>query len=275
MGVSSWVATGPGALVLLMVSDALADRALRELLEYEGENRDRKRTRAIRDRPLYRQTWWSLAIVSCMLAFFFVTGPIKGHSAWFQYGIADSNQILAGSLHRTVTALTLHADAGHVVGNAIVGGVLLSAVHRRFGAGLGSLVVLASGAAGNLMNAAWHGSDHRSLGASTAVMATLGILAVTQLVLNETMRPETRRVVKWAPIVAGLALLGTFGSSPSSDLHAHGFGFLAGALIGLVGAVPLRRRASPLPTWTQALFGSLAVATVVGSWSVAFVLHSA
>ncbi len=268
--VGSWVVNTPDNQFTLMVPTDQAERALRELAEYEQENRDRAKERPQRDVPLYRNSWWALATVAALAVFFAVTGPNQSRSGWFRVGIADTDAILAGAVHQTVTALTLHSNTQHLLGNALVGGLLFAVLHRRLGPGLGSLVILMSGVGGNLMNAVWHGSDHRSLGASTAVMGALGALAATQFVLNQTQRASAKAVIKWAPLVAGGALLGTFGASPTSDLHAHGFGFLAGLFLGLAVAYPLRHRVRPLPLWSQALFGSAAVAVIVGAWAVAF-----
>jgi membrane associated rhomboid family serine protease len=223
-----------------------------------------------RDVSLYQRSWWALAIVAALVGFFLITGPSQARSPWFLVGTADSQAILSGAVYESVTALTLHATPQHLLGNAIVGGLFLTVLHRRFGAGLGTFLVVTAGAAGNLMNAAWHGAGHRSLGASTAVMAALAALAVTQFVLDRTRQPNRKIVLTWAPILAGLALLGTFGASPDSDLHAHGFGFVAGLVFGMVAAFPLRRRATPLPTWTQVGFGIATIAVVAGSWAAAF-----
>ena len=271
--VGSWVAPAPDNGFMLMVHSAQAAQAVREIREYEQENRERAATRTVRDVPLYRRSWWALAIVAALVGFFNVTGPSQLRAPWFLVGTADSQAILGGAIYESVTALTLHADNQHVLGNALVGGLFLTVLHRRFGAGLGTFLVVTAGATGNLMNAAWHGAGHRSLGASTAVMAALGALAVTQFVLDRTRQPNRKIVLTWAPILAGLALLGTFGASPNSDLHAHGFGFVAGVVFGLIAAVPLRKREAPLPTWAQIGFGAAAAALVVGSWLAAFGLH--
>jgi len=125
-----------------------------------------------------------------------------------------------------------------------------------------------SGVVGNLMNAVWHLTVYRSLGASTAVMGALGILAATQLVMNQARGPTAKAVVTWAPLVAGAALLGMFGASPTSDLHAHGFGFVEGVVMGLIAGV-IRHRNTPLPLWFSAVMGAVSLLIVVGAWVVA------
>jgi len=256
--------------VVLMVPYRDVRRAQRELAEYEQENRDRSTRRPIKDVPLYRRSLWALAMVASLSVFFSVTGPASEGSRWFRVGTANTNAILSGAVHQAVTALTLHSDIKHLLGNVMLGAILFAVLHRRFGPGLGSLVVLLSGFAGNLMNAAWHGTAHRSIGASTAIMGALGVLAASQLVMNRARRPTAKAVITWAPIVAGGALLGMFGASATSDLHAHGFGFLSGLILGLLFAYPLRHRDTPLPIWFNLLLGIATVGIVVAAWAVAF-----
>src|SRR5262249_1128773 len=132
---------------------------------------------------------------------------------------------------------------------AISGSIFASAVQRRIGAGATVLAVLVSGALGNFGNALydryWLGTEHGWLGASTAGFGALGLPSAPQLVLH---RPDPDRRRSWteyaAPIVGGFALLGALGSGNGdgkTDLGAHLFGFLAGVLIGLAAALPLRR----------------------------------
>lgn len=272
VNIASWIYATPDGLLYVMVPVSHGARAARELGEYELEQRERREDRTVRDTPLHPPSWWAAVVVALLLGFFLITGPLQARSFWFHYGIADSGQILAGALEQTVTALTLHSDAAHVVGNAVVGGVFLSAVHRRYGAGLGTFVVVTAGALGNLMNAASYGTDHRSLGASTAVMAALGVLTAAQFIRNRRERPRLKAIVAWAPLAGGLALLGTFGAAPQSDLRAHGFGFLAGVASGALVALAFRNRTTPLPLWTRIGFGLVTVGMVAGAWSAALLL---
>jgi membrane associated rhomboid family serine protease len=228
------------------------------------------------------------------VAFFMVTGPEQRGSFWFAHGVAISSEVLSSAPWRAVTALTLHADATHVLGNAISGTIFASAVQRRLGSGGAALAVVASGALGNLANAVYHralGVDHGSLGASTAVFGAIGLLSATELVLHKT-HPSQRRgwVDVVAPIIGGFALLGALGSGDGygrTDLGAHLFGFLVGVILGLAAALPLRRATVAVDLasgrqghevslgagtprwWLQATLGALAAAIVIGSWEMA------
>lgn len=250
----------------LLVLESAHERSLETLRTYEEENRDFP-PRPKPDRALHKPSSWAVGIVAALVAFFLVTGPARLESQFFRWGTANTEHILHGRPWEAVTALTLHADANHVFGNALAGAIFLTAVHGRLGAGVGTFTVLAAGAAGNVLNAVWHVTGHRSIGASTAVFAAVGVLAATQMVLNRT---EKRGFfATWGPVVGGMALLGMLGASPSSDIRAHGFGFGAGIVAGLLAAIPLRRRETALAGSTQLVFGIAALVTVVGSWVLA------
>jgi membrane associated rhomboid family serine protease len=281
---------------VLLVRDEDYAGASRSIDHYEAENRDWP-PRPTRERARHASSATIPVVFALLAAFFLVTGPVAGGSIWFDRGIAVSERVLFGQPWRAVTALTLHADAVHVLGNAISGTVFASAVQRRLGAGGAALAVLASGVAGNLANAFYHHlthDAHASLGASTAVFGAIGVLAATQLVLDRSSRDAGRasRPRSWlqaaGPIVGGFALLGALGAGGErTDLGAHLFGFLAGVLIGLAVAFPLRRstHAVDMATsrqghevaigagaprwWVQTTLGAIAAAVVVVSWQLA------
>ena len=231
----------------LLVRDADYRSASTSIDRYEAENRDWPPP-PTRERPRHGASPAIPLVFAALVAFFLVTGPEQRGSIWFARGVAMSSQVLSTEPWRAVTALTLHADATHVLGNAISGTIFASAVQRRLGLGGAALAVLASGILGNVANAFYHrvsGVEHGSLGASTAVFGAIGLLAATELVLH---RGDPRRARTWleiaAPIVGGFALLGTLGSGSGdgrTDLGAHLFGFLSGVAIGLGAALPLRR----------------------------------
>ena len=283
---------------VLLVRDVDYAAASVAVDRYEVENRDWP-PRPVRERPRHPASPVTPLLFMTLIAFFLITGPAAAESHWFSQGTAVTRYVLASQPWRAVTALTLHADGNHVLGNAISGTVFASAVHRRLGPGGSALAILASGIFGNLGNALWHrslgDSGHGSIGASTAVFGAIGLLAATQLVLNVGVRSEDRAAKtsrSWTdlagPLVGGLALLGALGSGgPTTDLGAHLFGFLSGVGIGIVAAWPLRRRGlsfdvgsrtaghtialgSGAPSWwIQTTLGGIAAAIVVVAWQLA------
>jgi membrane associated rhomboid family serine protease len=290
----------PGGWVLV-VQDADYDRAARAIDRYEDENRDWPPRRTA-DRPRFPfSPTFAVGFLALAAFFAWVTGPVaRPRGPWFAEGASVASAVVSSEPWRAVTALTLHADGPHVLGNVLSGAVFGTAVGRRLGPGLGGLAIVGSGVLGNVANAAYHhlfaGEAHRSIGASTAVFGAIGVLAATQLVAlafpalasrdhgasrgAESARPR-RRWYEWAaPVFGGLALLGALGASPSSDLGAHGFGLLAGFAVGLVASSVLAiaerlRRPKPglLPPrripWLQLASGATAIGAILGAWGLA------
>jgi membrane associated rhomboid family serine protease len=269
MGISHVVRDAPPGWVLL-VTGADHARALEAIRLYEVENQNWPPRRQ-RELLPYARTLVAPFVMSLLVVFYAVTGPAAAASMWFAKGTASSQLILHGEVWRTVTALTLHADTLHVLGNALTGSIFLSAVNRRLGDGRGPLVVLLAGALGNGMNAAWHPSGHLSIGASTAVFAAVGVLVATQLSVDRKDGGRRTWFERVAPIVGGLSLLGMLGASPHSDLLAHLFGLVAGLVVGLVTALVIRG-SSKSSLAVQLVSAALTVAIVVASWSLA--LHA-
>ena len=125
----------------------------------------------------YGPTKAGLAMAAALVAITPFTGFRGDGRAIFHAGEGVAVRILAGEPWRTVTALMLHADATHLLGNVVGMGVLATAVCRLLGPGLGLALIVLSGAAGNFLNAALRGAPHVSVGASTAIFGALGILA--------------------------------------------------------------------------------------------------
>jgi membrane associated rhomboid family serine protease len=256
------------------VHDRDAARSVDAINAYEEENRDFRPRAPVRERLPFGRSSVGVLSMALVALFFLVTGPVADRSAWFRLGTADAARILQGEPWRAVTALTLHADAAHVAGNVLSGAIFLSLLARRLGAGRAIFLTVVAGALANLGNAALHafviGTGHRSIGASTAVFAAVGLLAATQIVVNRTTEGPRRWTDSFAPVVGGLTILGLLGSAAHSDLWAHGLGLVAGALVGLAVLLPRRGRV-PVGRVGQRLLGALAASLVVGAWIVAIV----
>jgi len=204
------------------------ERAVRVLAAYDRENR----ATGSPSEPIPPPDFVTSAVLClAFLGFFAVTGPRDPDVAWFARGSADAARILAGETWRIATALTLHADLGHAIGNAAAGLFFIGFVCGALGFGLGAALVVAAGALGNLANAHFHAAGHSSLGASTAVFGALGILASLGVVRHWRRGTRGRRAL--APIAAGLGLLAMLGTGDRSDVSGHLFGIAAGALLGL------------------------------------------
>ena len=194
-----------------------------------------------------------------LLTLFFVTGTRAARGTAFAEGSAHAGRILSGEWERALTALTLHADLGHVMGNAISGFLFIGFLARRLGFGLALSLCIAAGAAGNLLNAWLHQARHDSVGASTAIFAAVGGLAA--LVLPRRNRRSDRPWI--VSVGAGLGILAMLGTGERADLWAHFFGLACG--FGL--AVPLAwRLREPPPAATQWAAGGAALLALAAAW---------
>ncbi len=185
---------------------------------------------------------------------------------WYAAGNAHAGAIVAGELWRALTALTLHADTVHLLGNLVFGSFFGLYAGRYLGEGFGWCLIVLGGVLGNLVNAWVHVPEHRSVGASTAVFAALGILAAYRW--RHGFDPHTPWRVRLAPLYAAIALLAFTGTAgETTDLGAHLFGFLAGLLLGLTATTYVQQ----VGRQTQHLLGAGCLLAVVVAWRLAFI----
>lgn len=283
MGIAHAVRAAFGGVVLL-VRDKDYVKASSSIDQYEVENRDWPPPRE-RERIFHRGAVLTPLLFAAALLFFFATGSSHAPNAqgprYFELGASIAHLTITSEPWRAVTALTLHADESHVLGNLLAGSIFASAVDRRLGPGASALAIVGAGTLGNLANAAYHvaigNTFHGSIGASTAVFAAIGILAAIQVIhARDAFKKlrEGRRLHVVAPIIGGLTLLGTLGAGPRSDLGAHLFGVLAGLVVGALAAVMLRfvqrpgARLAPR-FWPQAGLFAVAVGVLMTGWQLA------
>jgi rhomboid protease GluP len=248
--------------ILLSVPEKELERALASLSAYEHENSAKL---VEPDEPIASAALLAAILVATMLVLFFsVTVSWNPLLPWFERGSADAGRIVRGELWRTVTALTLHADLVHVLSNAIAAAVFLGAIYGTLGVGLGSALVLLAGAGGNLANALLHGSSHVSVGASTAIFASVGMLGSFGMV-RRRRRATARR--PWLPVAAALALLAILGTGGQRvDILAHLFGFLLGGVLGMLFAFVAP---DPPRQGVQWWCGFAALALLIYCWTLA------
>jgi len=253
-GIEHRVARASGGWRLL-VPAADAEAATSAIESYE-----RERTGAPPSDGEPFESYAGFHLAAALWAFYVVTGPAWRDSAWSAVGAADAGRLLHGEPWRAVTALTLHADAAHLLGNVVACAVFVTALARLVGPGVAGFVVLVAGVIGNLLAAALRGAGHTSVGASTGVFGAIGVLGG----LEFGRRRGRRRA--WVPVAGSLALLAMLGTSPRSDLVAHLFGLLAGLGIGVVLSFvpPVKRPA------VQTALAVAGIGAVVGSWLLAF-----
>ena len=237
-----------------------ADQAVAELSAYYRENNRRATgSRAVKH---IGSGWPGVAAYAATLLTVFVClrSDLFGFD-WLGAGRLEAGGVVAGEWWRTVTALTVHLDVDHLGSNLAFGGFFGYFIGRYLGTGLGWIAILAGGALGNLLNAIVQSAEHRSIGASTAVFAALGLL--TAYTWRRGFLRDTPWRARIAPIVAGIALLAYTGTGgENTDIFAHLTGFVAGFGFGLV----LARWSVPrTPRW-QVGYAATAVALIVTAW---------
>ena len=252
-----------GWALIVPAPDAAA--ALESLDAYDRENAREGADRGDAVAPSRPVTMVGVYVALLLIGLFAITGSRARRSEWFQHGEADATRMMAGEWWRAVTALTLHADAPHLLGNALASALLVTAVCQQLGPGVGLWLVLLAGAGGNALTAAVHGAGHVSVGASTAIFGAVGILAGLRIL---TPGRVGSRLGKWWVVAAtSLVLLALLGTGPNADLLAHVFGLLAGGALGLVAALTIRWTPRAPVQW---LLVAAAGAAVCGAWRLAF-----
>ncbi len=221
------------AISVLVRSDD-ARRACHELQAHERENGARRS--AVLVEPAEASRIEAGLTYCALLVFFFLLQHGNAFSLdWTSAGAAQAGAILDGELWRTVTALTLHSDIGHLMGNLVLGFICGLLVMEVLGAGVGWLAILGAGAFGNVLNSAVQGPEHAAIGASTAVFGAVGVLSGHA----QGAPPGTQRagLGRWAPLAAGVMLLAFLGfGGGRTDIGGHISGFAVGAVIGLAMA---------------------------------------
>lgn len=137
--------------------------------------------------------------------------------------------IFQGETFRAVTALFLHSDTAHLLGNLAGFFLFAGPIIRIAGYGSGPFFVLFAGTGGNLVNAGFHGSALLSIGASTAVMGAAGGLAAFQMMRKGPLRRRDRIL----PLIAGATLMAFLSHGENTDVWAHVFGFFCGFFAGI------------------------------------------
>jgi membrane associated rhomboid family serine protease len=250
----------------IMVPPGKVERAARELALFADENRNWPPPRQFGESSLNNRRPPTVLLMGGLLLFYAFTGPASGVNPWLRAGAVDSRAILDhGEWWRLVTALTLHADSVHLLGNLLLGGLVIHFLLKVYGTGLGLLLALLAGALGNYFNVLAHGPGHFSVGFSTAVFAAVGLLSGSQL-----SRQRFGGVI--LPLGAGLALLALIGSEGvRTDLGAHLWGLVAGLALGLLHRLSWRAAEPGGRTggWLQAGCLGLALLLVSAAWYLA------
>jgi len=274
VGIACEVDFDDGYVVLVEATGR--EQALRHLWLYEQERMQRPLPPP--DVPAPRAGGWRGSLVYALLLSLV---PVALAQGWvpanlYDLGVMDPQRIRAGEWWRALTALTLHWDATHLLGNLAAGALLGISAAQVWGSARAWLLIAAAATLANLTEGMLDLGQYISAGTSTAVFAALGLIAAHAW---RTRDQRTRTLRDWVPLIAGVALLGMFGAgsqdpaAPVTDptnVLSHALGFVMGALLG-VGVATVRgaRWLEAVPVWFAA---SAPPATLLLAWTLA--LHS-
>ena len=252
-------------IFVLLVSEYRAAEAREQLERYEAESPAPTAPPA-HMRP---HAWVApLLLVAAVI--------VAGHSAdtlafgadWYDIGALHSRVMQSGEWWRLLTALTLHADVAHLLGNVVFGVFFTFVAAQLVGSGVAWCGIVFTAALGNLVDSQLMPVAQTSIGASTAVFAALGLIS------GYAWRHRHDARLKWAhrsaPLVAGIVLLGLIGAGGEhTDVLAHLAGFACGTVCGITLASCERALDRAKLQW---LAGAVASVAMTGAWIWALVI---
>jgi membrane associated rhomboid family serine protease len=202
-----------------------------------------------------RVEWWSC-----------VSGMIPVPETWMQIGKLDVALVRSGEWWRTVTALTLHTDSLHIFNNIVFASPFLILLAQRLGLPIAICGTLLSGMLANTIEVLYRSPGYSSLGFSTAMFSTVGMLCADILIRT----PQTGIRKYLLPVATGtafLALLGTGGQN--TDYAAHIFGLISGFMIGTIFSCSIKHFHG-IPINAERVLGISSLLFITFCWYLAF-----
>jgi len=245
----------------LWVRDADDEKALDAIQKYMDENHSRPEASPSLAEGEYQRTFTGVWVAMGLLMLHAAIDLADNREFFIRAYGASAFHIMKGELYRSTSALMLHANAMHILANMVGVSIFGSFVCSTMGLGVGWFMILSTGIAGNLINAALQAGGHISVGASTSIFGAIGILSAYQFA-RKFGRPG-ERFKTFLPLCGGLALLGILGSGEHSDLMAHLFGFVSGIAAGLVYCFFIKR---PVSSSCQTAFLLVSGFIIAAAW---------
>lgn len=226
-GIEHEVLEGNGSWIL-RVPAPLLQRSYEELGSYARERGIRRRAPET-VQPHSGAAAGIIGYVLILLLTAYFAGNQTFGADWLDLGALDAG--MRSEWWRAVTALTLHLDQEHLLGNLLFGAVAGAAVSRLLGSGVAWATILGAAALANYTEILISPPAHRAVGASTAVFAALGLLS--GMAWRQRLSSRERLWYRWAPLIAGICLLTLLGAGNAHvDVLGHGLGFCFGLGIG-------------------------------------------
>ncbi len=249
----------------LSVPSPFAERARFEIWEYDQENKPPKPVARTITPDYERAISGAVAYVIVLTLITWLSEVAAFGHDWLAAGRIDGSLIRDGEWWRVITSLTLHGSIKHLLGNIVFGALFGVLAGGFVGPGIVWLCILVAASLGNTLNVFLLDAGHRSIGASTAVFAALGI--VSGFVWRAKLMAQERWAWRLGPIVGGIALLAYTGTGDANtDVGAHlaGFacGFGAGTILTALSGTTNKPR-------LQKASGILTIGIICAAWLIA------
>ena len=225
--------TAPDGSYNILVPDDDMLKARQQLKKHARENKAASGSAPhVPTRIFFSPTALALAFFLAAIHYIVATRGLH-KQAILDFG-SSSYYLSQGQNFRAVTALFLHSDTDHLLGNMAGILVLAGPLLRVTGYGQGLLLLLAAGTTGNLISESFGRDLRLSIGASTVVMAAAGLLGARRMTIGAQLGHSVFPKLKGlAPFAAAATLTAMFSHGENTDVSAHLFGFLSGTGIGL------------------------------------------
>jgi rhomboid protease GluP len=252
-------------LWVLRVAQRQAAHAVHHLHQYAGE---RRHPRASAPPARHFPGAWRGALLYSLLLLFvslLAAQHLPGLDL-FAAGAMGALGVQAGEWWRAWTALTLHWDAEHLLGNLGFGALFGFFAAQQFGNGRAWLLIVLGAGLANLAEGMLMSGSYISAGASTAVFNAVGLIAANAWQTRRAYSvPGWRRA---APLVGGVMLLAWLGTEGEhTDVLSHALGFATGLAAGLLFGT--RAGARWLARLPQAWAAVIATAWMATCWVLA------
>lgn len=247
----------------LYVSPIIKNIAEKEISSFYKENLKKPLSKAAW--KYYKGSFWVTLFLLLPLLLYYVQTSLSVSLPvpWQDMGSLNNVKILIHhQWYRLVTALTLHANPAHLTGNIFFGSIFLILLARLTGCGRAWLLSILAAIAANFFCVITNDISYRSLGYSTAVFASLGVM--TGIVILHNVNKK-KIVLALGATFGLLAMLGTEGEH--TDYGAHIAGLICGIFFGMLHEYVFLKKFRLLPQW---LAGTLGVALILLAWICAF-----
>ncbi len=199
---------------------------------------------------------------------YFSFNELPNPEYWLEIGKLNTFSVLSLRQYwRVITAITLHADIQHLLGNVVFSALFLIVLARRFSVGLATFLGLLASMLANLLSVLYHNPSYSSIGFSTTLFSFIGIASADMMIRGT----HGNKAFIFLPFAAGVGLLAMLGmSGERTDYIAHILGLFCGILIGIPASYTLLKY--PIKSkFLDSIFIIFSLLTVFSAWRYAII----